>query len=112
MLSINVEHQVFGGIPTVHQNGAKRNFALTQTVEHIGHMIEFGFAITVGVVDAVVQHPAAPTPRVNIQARHQTDAVDHLVPLMTLCSLPLHCLGVISMQGPNCLSQTVSSNTM
>ena len=45
-----IQHQVFGGIPTVHQNGEKRNFALAQTVEHLRHKIEFGFSIAIRIV--------------------------------------------------------------
>ena len=62
-----IQHQVFGGIPTVHQNRGKRNFALAQSPQHLRHIIEFGFSIAVRVVNAVIQHPAASSAGVNVE---------------------------------------------
>ena len=79
MVAVNLEHQVFGGIPTVHQNRAKRNLAHAKSLKHLGHMIELALAVALRIIQPIVQNPKAPTTRMDVKARDQADAVDDLV---------------------------------
>ena len=78
-IAVNGEHQVFGGIPGIHQDGAKRNGACAKRLKHLSNMIELGFAIVVGIIKPVVKNPEATAAGMNVEARNQADAVDDTV---------------------------------
>jgi len=55
---IDVHHQILGGVPRIHQHGAKRQvFGLSGFVEHVPHMVEFGLAVALGVIDPPIDYP-------------------------------------------------------
>src|SRR3954451_7805150 len=71
------KHQVFGGIPGVHQHRCKRQLLLVDTIgEHLAYVIELAFAVTVRVIEAVVNYPKLVAFWVDVDARHHADALD------------------------------------
>jgi hypothetical protein len=83
---MELKHQGFGGIPTIHPHGSERQaFVREGMCEHIGDMVRFLFAVRVGIVNAIVNDPKAVERRIDINTGHKPDAVDNL----TCVSAPL-----------------------
>ena len=74
------QHEIFSGIPTIHQNEVKWQLLLVDYVDqHLLYMIEFAFAISVGITNAVVEEPEPIEFRVNVNAGDYADPFDHTV---------------------------------
>ncbi len=69
-------HQRHRRIPRVHQTEPKLDLSQLEQVKHFGNVVEFGFAVSVGVKEAIIQHPKAVNLRVVINAVDQADAFD------------------------------------
>jgi hypothetical protein len=83
---MELKHQGFGGIPTVHPHGSERQAFVREGMgEHIRDMVRFLFAVRVGSVNAIVNDPKAVERRIDINTGHKPDAVDNL----TCVSAPL-----------------------
>jgi hypothetical protein len=53
-----MHHNILGGVPRIHQNSPEwQAFIMEGIIEHILHMIEFGFAITVGIINSPINNP-------------------------------------------------------
>ena len=70
-----MHHQILGGVPRIHQHGAERQvFGLAGIVEHVPHMVEFGLAVPVGIIDPPIDYPVFAGIQVDIHAIDDTDA--------------------------------------
>jgi hypothetical protein len=75
---LNIQHQIFGGIPSVHQDSMERKlFVEHEVVEHVSYMVEFGLAITVGIIDAIVDEPELVGLRIDVDTGHDPNPFDH-----------------------------------
>ena len=55
---VDEHHQIFGGIPGIHQHGSERQLlGFEGVVEHVPHVVELGFAVAVGVVHPPFDDP-------------------------------------------------------
>ena len=73
-----MQHQLFGGIPRVHQDGAKWQFlVLDGIIEHLSNVVEFRFAVHVGGKQAIVDEPELVGLRIDINASDNADAFDN-----------------------------------
>ncbi len=70
-------HQSCGGIPRIHQHGAKLDAAPLDSIEHLGDVVNFRLAIAVGIEQSVVNNPKAVCRSVVINAGDNADAFDH-----------------------------------
>ncbi len=76
----NLEHDFFGGIPGVHQNCPKIQALLVNTVQkHILNMIQFGFSITIRIINTVINDPELIGLWIDIHTSHNTNALDNPV---------------------------------
>ena len=83
---MELKHQGFGGIPTIHPHGSERQaFVPDGMSKHITDMVRFLFAIRVRSVNAIVNDPKSLQRRIDINAGHDPDVVDNL----TCVSAPL-----------------------
>jgi hypothetical protein len=83
---MELKHQGFRGIPTIHPHGSERQAFVREGMgEHIRDMVRFLFAVRVGIVNAIVNDPKAVERRIDINTGHKPDAVDNL----TCVSAPL-----------------------
>lgn len=58
MQGVNVQHQLFGGVPRIHEYGMKRQLlVIDNLVQHVAHMVKLGLAIMVRIINAVIDHP-------------------------------------------------------
>ena len=75
--TIDAQHQFFGRVPGVHQDGMKwQLLVLYQLRKHVPRMIEFALAIPVGIVDAVIDHPVLARLGMDVHTVDQPDALD------------------------------------
>src|SRR5260370_42108407 len=76
-------------------------------MDHVGqyvpHVIEFGFAVTVRIVNAVIDDPVFAALRIHVEAVHYADALDGAVSVAAV--LPPHQLDLVrkSLVGPGIL---------
>jgi len=77
---VDVQHDLLGGVPGVHQHAVERQlFVFEGIVEHVPHVVELGLAVRVGVVDAPIDDPVLAGVEVDIQAVDDADALDDAV---------------------------------
>jgi hypothetical protein len=82
---LDEQHQVFGGIPTVHQHGLERQALVIDGIaEHVMDMIELGFAVAIGIVEPVVDQPERIQLRIHIDAGDDADAADQAMGIATV----------------------------
>nr|WP_265287591.1 hypothetical protein [Verminephrobacter eiseniae] len=78
--TVQVQHDVLGGVPRIYQHRPERQLLDGQCiVEHLPHVGELGLAVDVRCVDAPVDDPIALGSRVHVQAIDDTDALDQVV---------------------------------
>jgi hypothetical protein len=76
---VNCEHHFFRGVPTIYQNCPKRQLFLVDTVEqHIAHVIQFGFAIAIRIINTVIDDPELVDLRIDIHTGYNTYTIDNL----------------------------------
>src|SRR5207249_4637251 len=73
----DLQHDFFGSVPSVHQCRLVWQHTMLAHVQHLTHMVQLALTITVWIEDAIVNYPELLTTRVDIHARHDTDASDH-----------------------------------
>ena len=84
-LGFDKQHQVFGGVPRIHQHGAKwQRLVMVGIAQHLLHMIELGLAIAVRIVNAVINDPMLLRLRINIHAGHHANALDDAMRIATV----------------------------
>ena len=81
LLFDEARHQRHRRIPRVYQTEPKLDLPKLQQVEHLGDVVEFAFAVAVGVKEAVIQNPKAVNRRIVINAVDQADAFNNGVAL-------------------------------
>ncbi len=74
----NIQQQVFGRVPRVHQNGPKWElFVMDEVAEHVTHVVKFGFPIALRVVNPVVDQPELISCGMNVDTRDHPNAFDY-----------------------------------
>ncbi len=73
----DVKHQVFRGVPGVHQHGLKRQLLLIDHVlQHLPNMVKFSLAVAIGVIDTVVNEPELVGLRVDVDTGDDADTTN------------------------------------
>jgi hypothetical protein len=88
----DLEHDLFGSVPGVHQHRLERQLAVLNHLQHLLYMIQFALAVSIRVKDAIVNHPELLAMRVDVHTRDQADTSDHT--LFIAAPLPTHHLDV------------------
>lgn len=87
--TVDMDHQLFGGVPRVHQHHAKRQLlARHGIVEHLLNVLELGLLVSLRGEDAPVDDPVATALGVDVQAVDHADALDQSVGIAAV--LPTH----------------------
>jgi len=87
--ALDVQHQLTLGIPCVHQHPTKRQFLVIQcVVKHLTHMIQFGLAVVVWVINSIVDDPELVKLRIDVHTGHDPNAFDQTVRIAAV--LPPH----------------------
>ncbi len=87
--ALNLQHQFAFSIPTVHQHPTERQLLVGDgVVQHLADVVQFGFAISIWVINAVVDNPKLVRRRVDIPTCHHANALDHIVGIAAV--LPTH----------------------
>lgn len=93
----NRQHDFLGRIPTVHQDGPELQLLLVNTVQkHVLNVIEFALAVSVWVVNPIVDDPKLIQVRIDIHTSDDPDALDDA--LCVSAVLPSHqfdCMRVV-----------------
>lgn len=94
------QHQLLGGIPGVHQHGAKRQpLVMAHVRQHVMDVIELGFAVPIGIIEAVIDEPELIGRRIDVDAGHDADTLDHGFGIATpLPADQLNPMGVLLVQ--------------
>lgn len=83
------QHQVSGGVPNVHQPGPKAQLLVIDRLgQRVLHMLQFGLAIPIRVINAILDDPKLVECGVDIHVSHPPDAFDQPVGIATV--LPSH----------------------
>ncbi len=75
--SSDLKHDLFGGIPGVHQHRLKRQLTMPNHQKHLPHMLQLALAIGIRIEDAVVYHPELLSTGVDVHTCDQPNASDH-----------------------------------
>lgn len=74
---VDMRHQILGGVPGIHEDGAERQvFAGNGLVEHVPHVVEFGLAVPVWIIEPPIDDPVFAGVHVDIHAIDDTNAFD------------------------------------
>jgi len=91
---LDEQHQILRGVPRIHQDPSERQLLVMDHVgQHVTHVIEFGFAVTVRIVNAVIDDPVFAALRIHVEAVHYADALDDAVSVAAV--LPSHQLDLV-----------------
>jgi hypothetical protein len=73
----DLEHDVFGRIPAIHQHRPKIQFFLIDSIQkHVLQMIQFGLSIPVRIINPVVDHPELVYFGIDVDTRYDPHPVD------------------------------------
>jgi len=70
-------HQSGRRIPRIHQHGAEGDLPPVNRIKHFSDVIEFGFAVAVGVENPVINHPKTIRRGIVINAGDDSDATNY-----------------------------------
>ncbi len=74
-----MKHQCLGGVPGIHQYRVTRQLLLVHDVaQHLTHMIEFAFAVSLWIIEAVVNQLELIQRRIDVHAGHDPNTLDEL----------------------------------
>lgn len=83
------QHDILGCMSAVHQDESKQKFLLIHRVcQHVMHMLRFGLAIPVWIINAIVNDLELVQGRVDIHSGHHPDPFDD--PMCISIPLSLH----------------------
>jgi hypothetical protein len=86
---LDIKHGVLGRIPGIHQNRAKLQLLLVDTIgQHVMHVGEFRLAIAFGRINPEVNDPELVERRIHIDTRHHPDPFDQTMRIPAV--LPPH----------------------
>jgi len=82
---VHIQHQVFGGIPGVHQHSPKPQlFVIDGIRQHVPHVLQFALAIAVWIVDPVVDDPKLLGRGVDIDTGDYANPLDQTMGVATV----------------------------
>ena len=74
---LNLEHDIFGGIPAIHQHVSEQKLLLIHTIfQHVMHMIQLGLAVALRIINAIVDDSELIHSRIDIHTGHYSDPFD------------------------------------
>src|SRR5271157_4265552 len=77
---IDRQHHLLGGVPAVHQHRPELQELLVDTVhQHLVRMLQLGLAVSLRIIDAIINDPELVQDRVDIHAGDHPDPFDHLM---------------------------------
>jgi hypothetical protein len=86
---LDEQHDFFGRIPAVHQDEAKQQVLLIDTIgQHVMHMIQLGLAISLRIIDAIVNDPELIRSGIDIHTSYHAHSFDN--PMRISTPLPPH----------------------
>jgi hypothetical protein len=84
---LNLEHNIFGGIPAIHQNSPKSQaFWIDNVQEHVLHVGQLGLPIARWVINPVVDNPELVYFWIDVHTCHPTDPFDDAMGIATVLS--------------------------
>src|SRR4030066_2568750 len=84
----NKEHHILRRIPAIHQHSIECNPLLVHTIgQHLMQMIQLRLAISIGIVDPIINNPKLVRRWVDIHTSHYTDPFDHATCIPAILSL-------------------------
>ena len=85
--SVDVHHQLCGGVPGVHQHHAERQLLDRDgLVEHLLDVLQLGLVVALRIKDPPVDDPVVPALGVHVQAVDHADALDQGVCIAAVLS--------------------------